>query len=472
MTDHDDTTPEPEETPLPTSEAEPRPSSSTAGPGSASPAPGPVGAPSTLQRAAALVRAASTRSRRFAVAAFHGLQRAAARAVTHGRAAWRSERSRRWRTHVAAAVAAGRARAVAALPATRRSASFLARAGALLVLVVLGVRYGGRWFTHPVAPGMVAVRQSKWGGGVAARDFQPGLHLSLPGVHDWYDLPAGTQLLEWTSALGGPTTASALEVRTADGNVVMLDVMVPYRVLPGEAHRIVAEGRRATFAGEVRTLVEQALQDQLGLLSLEQFSSSEVRAERIASVLDQLDETLLEAHVAAEDVLVASIDFSPAYEKKLLETQRERQRGRVLEARRIEDLEKRRILDRQLEIDREVQERRIALDRAVEEVLRAGKSEARELTREFARIETERRAEADRRHEELVATGLSALERAGALERQLRAEILSSEGGVDYLTLAAARATRLQEVVLNSNDPRTPNPLDIDAMLTLLRGGD
>jgi len=388
------------------------------------------------------------------------------------RAAWSSERAQRGRARVRSLFADGKAWVRERLPALRRGGWALARGAALVLVVVGGLRFGGRLFTHPVEPDRVAVRQSKWGGGVAARDFGPGLHLSLPGVHDWYDLPAGTQLLEWRMEEGQPTTSNPLEVRTADGNVVTLDVVVPYRVLPGEAHRIVAEGRRITFTGEVRTLVEQALQDQLGLLSLDAFSNSEARAVRVASALEQLQVTLAEAHVAAEDVLIGAIGFSPAYEKKLLETQRERQRGRVLEARRIEDLEKRRILDRQLEIDREVQERRIALDRQVEDVLRAGKTEARALTQALAQAEVRRRAEADRSYDELVASGQAEVERAGGLERQLRAEILSTAGGVRYLTLAAAKATNLREVVLNSNDPRTPNPLDIDAMLELLGAAD
>ncbi len=435
--------------------------------------------PTPAQESPSAVRRALVHASALWGATWRGLRAARVRSValaragwSHVRATWSSERAHACPAALRALIEQSWTWTRERLPSLRRGGWALARGAALVLLVVGGLRYGGRLFTHPVEPDRVAVRQSKWGGGVAARDFGPGLHLSLPGVHDWYDLPAGTQLLEWHMESGQPTTSNPLEVRTADGNVVTLDVVVPYRVLPGEAHRIVAEGRRVTFTGEVRTLVEQALQDQLGLLSLDAFSNSDARAERVASALEQLGTTLAEAHVAAEDVLIGAIGFSPAYEKKLLETQRERQRGRVLEARRIEDLEKRRILDRQLEIDREVQERRIALDRQVEDVLRAGKTEARALTQALAQAEVRRRAEADRGYDELVAAGQAEVERAGGLERQLRAEILSSDGGVRYLTLAAARATNLREVVLNSNDPRTPNPLDIDAMLELLGEAD
>ena len=212
------------------------------------------------------------------------------------------------------------------------------------------------------------------------------------------------------------------------------------------------------------------LLNEFGRLNTEQFSKSDVRAQMLVGALDKLNESFDEIHLVAEQILVEGVGFSPAYEKKLVETQRERQRGRVLVARQLEDQEQQTILRQRSEIDRELLERRIELDREIEEVRVAGQGLAAEKVRTVAQFESERRANADRDYALAIATGEAALARANDLERRLHGEILSGPGGDQYLAVKAARAARLQEVTLDANDPRMPSPLDVSGMVELFGG--
>jgi|GEM_PF-352385 len=385
-------------------------------------------------------------------------------------AAWRHERSRRLRAELLQLARHARERGTRAWPATRRAAT---RLGILLLgLTLLGgaTIAVGRFGLHPVRPGEIGVRSSVWSGrGVAPRDFGPGLHLGLPGLQQWYALPAGTELMRWR----GPSEEDAgnpLDLRTSDGSTISLALTVPYRIRPGSAHRIVAEGHRGTYRQQAVAKTEQVLANELGRLPSEELTRSDLRGELLGSTLVALNQALAEIHVEAEAILIDELRFSEAYERKLVETQRERQRGRVLEARRLEDQEEQTILRRRHEIDRELQARRIELDREVETLRAEGQARAVELKRAADELEGALRADADREYELLVAQGEAARLEAEELERRLHAEVLSGKGGAELLALRAARATRLTEVTLNSDDPRVPNPLDVEAMVELFAG--
>ena len=202
----------------------------------------------------------------------------------------------------------------------------------------------------------------------------------------------------------------------------------------------------------------------------EDFADTEKRSAVLASAKEQLDAALAEVHLEADRVLVESIAFSESYEEKLVQTQRSLQRGRVLEADEAKAKEEAVIQRRRNEMDRQLQARRIELDLEIEQLEVASKLMAVETYREVEKYESDLAADADREYERLVAQGKTLVLTAEKLERRLRGEILSGEGGEDYLALQAARATRLEEVVLNANDPRVPNPLEVGDMLELFRG--
>lgn len=412
----------------------------------------------------------------------HRLRRAGAWCWRHGvrlghwsvarcRTAWGHERSIRARLLCAARLARCAAVLRRGLPSFRQGARQALLLGVVLGLIVASVQFTGNVCFREIEPGSVGVRTSKWGGGgVQMKDFEPGLHLSLPGVHKWHSLPVGTKFLTWQAEAGG-RTSTALDVRTLDGTSISLSLCVLYRIQPGQAHRLVSEGHRNTFESQARAMTEQVLLREFGRLRSDDFSRTDVRGQLLAEALAQLNRKLDEIHLLAEEILVDGVGFSPAYEKKLVETQREHQRGRVLVARQLEDQEQQTILRRRSEIDRQLLERRIELDREIEEVRTAGQAQAVDSVRAVIQLESELRANADREYGLLIARGEAALSRAKDLEHRLHGQILTGPGGDHYLALQAARATHLGEVVLDANDPRVPNPLDVAGMVGLFLGG-
>ena len=83
-----------------------------------------------------------------------------------------------------------------------------------------------------------------------------------------------------------------------------------------------------------------------------------------------------------------------------------------------------------------------------------------------ARVKADAEAEAVA----LEAQGQLDVDKARALRDVLRNDILNSRGGDIYLALIAAEKMRISSITLNSNDPRVPIILDLDAMAELLVG--
>ena len=106
---------------------------------------------------------------------------------------------------------------------------------ALLAIVVLGLLSASMLFER-IEPGEIGVRQSLWGsGGLMKQDFTAGYHLGITGVHKWHVLDRRTHFLNFADESSQIETSRqhqnsqqmpALKIRTADNNVVTLDVTV------------------------------------------------------------------------------------------------------------------------------------------------------------------------------------------------------------------------------------------------------
>ena len=344
------------------------------------------------------------------------------------------------------------------------------RVGLVAGAAMLAVAGAGRSLFVRVAPGETAVRVSEWGGGgVTQEDFGPGLHFGLPGAHAWYRLPAGTEWVSWRAT--SPTEpGEMLGVRTQDGNELFVAVAVPFHIRAGEAHRIVAESHRNSYRGLVRAKTEALLLTELGRLSSQDFVETDRRREVLEDVLLRLNESLAEVHVEAEAVLVEDLRFPGPYEKKLQENQLEKLRGRMLAASQAVSEEQLVISRRKLEIEGELQARRVELERGILEVRLTGEAELEAQKRATTSFVAEQRALADREFEALELSGLSKVLEAQALEARLEAEVYASEGGALYLAQQAAEATQIRSVTLDASDPRVPNVLDPSEMTRLFVG--
>lgn len=176
-------------------------------------------------------------------------------------------------------------------------------------------------FTAGVAPNEIGVRTSAVSG-VLADDLAPGWHWRIPAVHKLLVLPSSYFMLDFTDDDKGPQ--KPLVIRTKDNNTVELDVSVPLRIKPGEAHALVAAGnhvldpdgrfRYQRLAEETTTSV---LREEMATLDSVGFYSTDRRLAASAKALDMLNRQLATMHVQAQAVLVRAVRYRPDYEKQL-----------------------------------------------------------------------------------------------------------------------------------------------------------
>jgi hypothetical protein len=176
-----------------------------------------------------------------------------------------------------------------------------------------------------VEPSEIGVRQSAMSG-VHDDDQAPGWHWQVPGVHKMIVLPSTYFMLDYIEDNKGPQ--KTLVIRTKDNNTVQLDVTVPIRIKPGEAHALVAEGnhvkdpdgrfRYQRLAEETATSV---LREEMATLDSVGFYSTERRLVATAKVAEQLNKQLAPMHLEAQAVLVRQVTFRAEYEKQLQQIQ-------------------------------------------------------------------------------------------------------------------------------------------------------
>lgn len=180
-------------------------------------------------------------------------------------------------------------------------------------------------FTATVGPNEIGVRQSALSG-VLDEDLGPGWHMSVPGVHKLIKVPSNYFVLDFTNDARGPQ--KPLVIRTKDNNTVELDVSVPIRIKPGEAHALVEAGnhvqdsdgryRYMRLAEETATSV---LREQMAVLDSVGFYSTDRRIEIQDAALKTLNKQLAAMHLEAQAVLVRAVRYRDEYEKQLQQIQ-------------------------------------------------------------------------------------------------------------------------------------------------------
>jgi hypothetical protein len=180
-------------------------------------------------------------------------------------------------------------------------------------------------FTAGVGPHEIGVRQSATSG-VLGEDLGPGWHMRIPGVHKLIRLPSAYFMLDFSTDDQGPQ--KPLVIRTKDNNTVELDVSVPVRIKPGEAHSLVETGnhvqdpdgryRYMRLAEETATSV---LREQMAVLDSVGFYATDRRLDAEETALKMLNKQLAPMHLEAQAVLVRAVRFRDEYEKQLQQIQ-------------------------------------------------------------------------------------------------------------------------------------------------------
>jgi regulator of protease activity HflC (stomatin/prohibitin superfamily) len=201
-----------------------------------------------------------------------------------------------------------------------------------------------------IEPGTVGVRQSALSG-VSAEDLEPGWRVRIPGIHKVIVLPSHYIMLEYVSDDSG----QSLQIRTKDNNIVGLDVSVPVRIRPGEAHDVVEAGNHAPdsdgrhrFQRLAQETTISVLRERLAELDSPGFYTTDRRIEVTQKTLELLNQSLAKLHLEAEAVLIRAVTFRTEYENQLQQIQ-------LNEQNKLLDQARERVAEQQQQLDNYVQ---------------------------------------------------------------------------------------------------------------------
>lgn len=175
---------------------------------------------------------------------------------------------------------------------------------------------------------------------------QEGLHILVPVVENpiFYDVRSQTYTMSSQRTEGLIQGDDALRVLSADGQQIVLDVSVRFRINPDEVaqlHQAIGPNYLdKVVRPEVRTVVrnELALHRAISIFSDE-------REQVQQNIQDQLTEKFGESHLALQDVFLRNVRFSDQFQtaieqKQIAEQEKERERFLVEKA----ELEKQRAI--------------------------------------------------------------------------------------------------------------------------------
>ena len=347
-------------------------------------------------------------------------------------------------------------------------AASVGRVGAAAGLIAGLALAGVACLTHRVPAASIGVRQTQWGGtGVERRDHATGLHFSVRGWHAWHELDRRTHFASFGTTAEG--SRPMLDLRTKQGNEIRVAAVVPYGIVEGEAHELVRDGLKSTYAKLVEATIADVLMRELADLSADDVADTDRRLERMADALPRLNSELAAYHVRATSIQIHDVRFWKQYEAVLQKKQLTRQLGLLAEASTLVEEEMSR---NAMEKNAEASEARIRgeMDKQIER-LRSEKALAiSQIKSDMAGYNSTRRAAADARAEQLVAEGEAELYKAQSLRERLVNEAYDTSGGRIELARQAAEKLRISRVTLNSNDPDVPSILDLDELVRLLVG--
>jgi len=351
----------------------------------------------------------------------------------------------------------------------------------LLALIVLGMLSASMLFER-IEPGEIGVRQGLWGeGGVVEEDFAAGYHLGITGVHKWHILDRRSHFIHFAEESSQLSASRRhknskrelpLEIRTADNNVVALDVTVVYRIKEGQGHKLVEKGAQHDYSNRVTSKVEGLLREELSKLTPEDFQNTEKRLASVEAALPLLSDSLDEFYVEPEKILIRAVRFLPSYEEKLQQKQLAQQQERLATAQRhVEDAEK---VTGSIEKKTEALEKEATAEwnKQLQEMQSVNEVAINEIRAAAVRYENQVKPEANKNYDVALAEGKLAVDRAEALRDELRNAALDTAGGRILQARNAAENLQIESVTLNSNDPSVPSIIDIDALTKLLIGGD
>ncbi len=346
----------------------------------------------------------------------------------------------------------------------------------IVAIAVIGVFVGGivlvKLLTIYVPVGSVGVRTQEYGvfgsKGVVQKDFDPGWHRDLGMIDSWIIFDSTVQTLEMTRdpTRGAVKAKDDVQVQSADGYTVSVDVTIKYRIMKGMAHTVLKNaGAGDKYKVVVRTEAQEACMGLFGQMKTEQFYNPTERRRRAAEVKNLLTESLADNFVEVIDVLMRDVQFDPTYEGKI--------RGKKLADQEVElnkSNAKAETMSGKTQVIEAETRRKVTV--VNEEKIAQLVTMQAETDKEIAKIRadaekyaTEKKADADLVNAEKGAAGQLLVKMAEAEGEKLRNAAMMGVGGSVIVALEAAKNLNLSDIVISTVDT---DFLDIDSMVTKL----
>lgn len=348
----------------------------------------------------------------------------------------------------------------------------------LAVFVVLAIACGWvvlKVFTVDIPVGMIGVRTQLYGfigkKGVVEKDFGPGWHRDLGPIDYWEFFDATVQTLEMTREPSHGTRQGRddVQVQSADGYAVSVDVTIKYRIKQGDdagAWRLYQDtGSGTKYQTIVRNEAQQSCMRLFGQMKTEDFYNSEVRRATADEVRQGLEESLADNFVEVIDVLIRDVQFDPAYEEKIRSKKLADQEVEVNKsmAKAEEKRGERQVVEAETErkvLVIEEEKKAELINMEAETDLKIAK-----ITAEAEKYATEKKADADLVKAENQAKGELLVKTAEAEGEKLRNQAMIGVGGSTIVALEAAKNLTFSDVTVSTVDV---DVLDIDKMATRL----
>ncbi len=318
----------------------------------------------------------------------------------------------------------------------------------------------------------IGVKINKFGG-LVEEDYHLGLKFSLVGVYDWKFLDATTQFVHFSKDEKG---VDPLIIRTQDNNEIYIDVTVPYKIIKGDAYKLVKGGLEKTYQDRVKLIIKSVLRSELAKLSLtggkhnkdmnNSIINTSYREQIAEKTLNILNKKLKGVYVKADYVLIRSFYFiNKKVERTIQEKQYLRQEKLLKEAQLRENNAK--LITNKLEteiINAEKAEVENG-NKKIEELKSTYEIQIAEIERQKNNYDKKVRSEGEAKRAILESEGRLKMANAEALKIKLEAELLRSKGGKIFIAKQVAENVNLGDIFLNSN---TKNPLDMISLKKLL----
>lgn len=321
------------------------------------------------------------------------------------------------------------------------------------LVVMAGVFITFDSFTTYVRPYEIAVKESRYGGGLEPKPLTgPGLFFTNVGV-TFHVFPTVVQVLNMTqgeseSSLDVPNVRSIgqLEVDSSDGSKIRIDATVLFRIT--DPYKVITKiGPGRLFENNaIIPKASQALKENLGKLKAEDFYSESLRIRATQAARDELNTMVKDLGLIIDHVLIRQYLYLPDYASQI-------------EERKVQD---------QLVFTNQAMADAAKMDAMRNRISAEGEAAVRiEQQRGQAEV-TKIRAEADLYARKRRAEGILLVQLANAQGTELENSAYRSSAGADNLVgLEMADVLKGLDVIFLEGGPDGVNVLDLDKTLKM-----